>query len=73
MNPLTVMLLPFLVYGLAAHVLNQVRGTERRSPEVLLPAVWIRVLGVVIVLFGIVRNLPWHPFHLLAPGAMLGL
>jgi hypothetical protein len=72
MNPLTVVLLPFLAYGLAAHVFRQGRKTEGKSPRFLLPAIWIRFLGMVIVLFGIVRNFPWHPFHLLAPGGMLG-
>ena len=33
----------------------------------------IRALGVAIVLFGILRNLPVHPFNLLAPGVLLPL
>lgn len=28
---------------------------------------------VVIVLFGVARNLPFHPFNLLAPGASIRL
>jgi hypothetical protein len=35
------------------------------------PGAWISALCAVIVLFGIVRNLPFHPFDLLAPGGML--
>jgi hypothetical protein len=69
MNPLTVMFSPFLTYGLVSHALMELRG--RGLPQVFLPAIWIRALGVVIVLFGIVRNFPIHPFNLLAPGAML--
>jgi hypothetical protein len=69
MNPLMITLLPFLIYGLASHVMKEIRG--RALPEIFLPAVWIRALGIVIILFGIVRNLPLHPFNLLAPGAML--
>ncbi|HUD67674.1 MAG TPA: DUF2752 domain-containing protein [Candidatus Sulfotelmatobacter sp.] len=68
MNPLTVLLLPFLAYGLASHLLFEIRG--RGLPQPYLPAVWIRALGAAIVLFGIVRNLPFHPFTLLVPGAM---
>jgi hypothetical protein len=30
-------------------------------------------LGAAILLFGIVRNLPFHPFTVLVPGAMLHL
>jgi hypothetical protein len=89
MNPLTVVLLPFLVYGLAAHVLNELHETKSpgagsgatglpatgsrliKLPELFLPAMWIRALGAAIILFGIARNIPLHPFNLLAPGAML--
>jgi hypothetical protein len=35
------------------------------------PGACIRALCALIVLFGIVRNLPFHPFDLLAPGGML--
>lgn len=69
MNPLTILLLPFISYGLASHALAAVRG--RGLPRLFMPASCIQALGIVIVLFGIVRNLPFHPFNLLAPGAML--
>lgn len=69
MNPLTVMLLPFLSYGLISEVLVQLRG--RGLPAPTLSAMQIRALFVVIVVFGVVRNLSVRPFALLAPGAML--
>ncbi len=69
MNPLTVMLLPFLSYGLISDALVQLRG--RGLPAPTLSAMQIRALFVVIVAFGVVRNLPVRPFALLAPGAML--
>jgi hypothetical protein len=69
MNPMTVVLLPFLIYGLASHALFEFRG--RGLPRPCLPAAWIRALGLAIIFFGIARNLPFHPFDLLAPGAML--
>jgi hypothetical protein len=69
MNPLTIVLLPFLTYGLASHALYEIRG--RGLPQPFLRAAWIHVLCAAILLFGIVRNLPLHPFNLLAPGAML--
>jgi hypothetical protein len=71
MNPLMILLLPFVCYGLASHALGAIRG--RGLPQLFLPAIWIRALGAVIIVYGIVRNLPFHPFDLLAPGAMLGL
>lgn len=69
MNPLTVVLSPFLIYGLASHALQALRG--KGLPQPFLPATLIRGLCVVIVLFGIARNLPVSPLDLLAPGAML--
>jgi uncharacterized protein DUF2752 len=68
MNPLAVVLLPFLSYELASEALSVWRG--RGLPQMFLPAAWIWGLCAVIVLFGVVRNLPVHPFDLLAPGAM---
>jgi hypothetical protein len=64
-----VVLLPFLSYGLASFVLFEIRG--QGLPQPFLRAGWIRALCGAIILFGIVRNLPLHPFELLAPGAML--
>jgi hypothetical protein len=69
LNPLTVVLMPFLAYGTASYVLFQIRG--KYLPRLFLPAVWIRALCAVIILFGIARNIPFHPFELLAPGGML--
>ncbi len=69
MNPLTVMLLPFLSYGLISEALVRLRGSGLPTPT--LSAMQIRALFAVIVVFGVVRNLPVRPFALLAPGAML--
>jgi hypothetical protein len=69
MNPLTMIVLPFLTYGLASQILLQLRG--KGLPQVTLPANWIRAFGVAVVLYGVARNLPVHPFNLLAPGALL--
>lgn len=71
MNPLTVVLLPFVAYGLATEALVQIRG--RRLTGWILPGLWIQILCGIIVVFGVVRNLPVYPFNLLAPGAMLHL
>ena len=70
MNPLTILLLPFIVYGLVSETLV---GLGRRGlPQPRLSSYAIYSLGCVIVLFGVIRNLPMHPFNWLAPGAMLG-
>lgn len=71
MNPLTVVLLPFLIYGLASFALFEIRGEG--LPQPFLRGSWIRALCAAIILFGIARNLPLHPFDLLAPGMILHL
>jgi hypothetical protein len=69
MNPLAILFLPFISYGLVSHALTVIRG--QGLPEPFFSAGWIRALGVVIVLYGIARNLPFYPFELLAPGGMM--
>jgi hypothetical protein len=66
LNPLTILLLPFLTYGMASEIVFQIRG--QHLLQVRLPAAWIRALCTAIILFGIVRNIPLYPFTLLAPG-----
>lgn len=65
LNPLTILLLPFLAYGIASYALFEIRG--QHLPRLFLPAVWIRALCAVIILFGIARNIPSHPFDWLGP------
>lgn len=71
MNPLMIVTLPFITYGLVSEALRELRGNG--LPEVMLPASWIRAFCVVVVLYAVARNLPLYPFDLLAPGAMLHL
>lgn len=71
LNPLAMILLPFVFYGLASQALLEVRG--RGLPEPILSGFSIRALCGVIVLYGILRNIPLYPFDRLAPGAMFHL
>ncbi|HTT22370.1 MAG TPA: DUF2752 domain-containing protein [Candidatus Sulfotelmatobacter sp.] len=68
MNALTVTMLPLIAYGLASEIYTHFRGPLLTTR---VPASWIRALFAVIVLFGIARNLPFHPFDWLAPGALM--
>ena len=68
MNPLMILLLPFLSYGLTSEALSIWRG--KGLPQRFIPAGWIWGLFGIIVLFGIARNFPLYPFSLLAPGGM---
>ena len=65
LNALTVGLLPFLAYPFLSNVLLAVRGRGLR--RVHLPTVWGRLLVAAIIAFWIIRNIPVHPFTLLAP------
>jgi hypothetical protein len=65
LNPMAVLLLPFVSYGLVSEALREFRG--RGLPQPFLPAIWIRGLCAAVLLFGIARNLPVSPFNLLHP------
>lgn len=65
LNPLLVLVLPFVAYQLLALLFAHPRF--RPLSTSLLPAVWVRVVGVTLVAFGVLRNLPQYPFTLLAP------
>ena len=71
MNSLTMVLLPFLIYGLISEALSWTKG--RGLPKPTFSPRQIHGLFAVIILFGVLRNLPLRPFALLAPGAMLHL
>ena len=60
---LVVALLPMLLVMAVGKLLEQ-HGVLKLP---VMPAWTIWLLLTVIVLFGIARNLPWHPFCLLAP------
>jgi hypothetical protein len=55
-NPLLVLMLPALVYLLF-----------RQPPGMFRDARWAWVLGGVVILYWILRNIPVYPFTLLAP------
>ena len=64
-NPLVVILL----FPLGLYLLNQARfviwGKRWRTPEIPIKYLWVLVL--VVILFWILRNIPYYPFILLAP------
>jgi hypothetical protein len=68
-NPFAMLASPYLAYSGASWAAHLLRG--RHLPRIFLPAPMIWALCFAIILFGILRNLPMTPFHLLAPGAML--
>lgn len=59
LNPLLAVYAPLLGYALLSTLSLALRGRPLRRP--LVTATWIWVLLAVIVVFWIVRNLPWWP------------
>jgi hypothetical protein len=65
LNPLMLVLLPFVLYGLAVRFVRSVTG--RRLPDIELSQRGIWILLGVIIAYWILRNLPVYPFTLFAP------
>ncbi len=65
LNPLLVLLLPFLGYAFVSYALMGIRG--RGLPRVFVPPPLIWLLFWMVLAFWILRNVPLYPFYLLAP------
>ena len=65
LNPLMMLLLPFIGYFLASHAMLAVTGQPLRTFFVRPALIWA-LLGVVLV-YWLLRNIPAYPFTLLAP------
>lgn len=68
-NALAVVSLPFLLAGVAVPRLAARRGL----PPPRLPGLAIWGIAIVVVLYGVLRNLPAEPFARLAPHAIRGV
>jgi hypothetical protein len=65
LNPLMVLSLPFLGYLLLPYVALGMGA--RRIPTVSVPAYWGWMAFWIILAYWVLRNVPYHPFTLLAP------
>jgi hypothetical protein len=67
-NPLMVVSLPFIAYGLARQAVRLARGSPPppAAPS-RLSGWWIWGLLVVVLAFAVARNLPWKPVRWMAP------
>ena len=65
LNPLMVLSLPFLGYSFLSYIVNGISG--RALPNIFVPGILIWLLLGVILLFCVLRNIPFYPFSLLAP------
>ena len=64
-NPLMILMLPYLGYCSLSYVMFAVRG--RPLPSILTSPFWGWLTFGTILLYGVLRNLPYPPFSLLAP------
>jgi len=58
LNPLFVVALPGIAYFAARHLFQLLSG--RRSSPPFKTTVWVWAGGLVVVAFGVLRNLPWR-------------
>ena len=65
LNPLMVLLLPFVAYFLASHAMLAATGRPLRKFFVRPELIWV-LLGVVLV-YWLLRNVPAYPLTFLAP------
>ncbi len=65
-NPLMVLTLPLLIYGLGITVANWIFGTSYRFMLFYSKLFIFGYFGIAI-LYWVLRNLPFYPFNLLSP------
>ncbi|MGH2809176.1 MAG: DUF2752 domain-containing protein [Actinomycetota bacterium] len=65
LNVLAVLMVPLALYAYASSMLLVTRGTP--LPRLAVSGAWLWALGLAIVAFGILRNVPVYPFSLLVP------
>jgi len=72
-NPLAPVVLPFVAVGLGRSIFYWAWGRPRedRPHQARPPSPWGRVwpwaIGITLIVFGVLRNVPVEPFTLLAP------
>jgi hypothetical protein len=65
LNPLLMAMLPFLFYTYLRWAAERVAGV--RLPAIKAPPWSIRLVPVLVIVFGVARNIPIGPFTALAP------
>ncbi len=65
LNPLMVVSIPFLGYGFISLALYKIMG--RGLPQLIKHPLWIWSILALIIVYTILRNIPFYPFSVLAP------
>lgn len=67
-NPLFVIMSPFIAWAVVKDLFQVPRSKKKNK---ITNPVWIWTLFAVIITFWVLRNIPIHPFNLMAPGERL--
>ncbi|MCG2429838.1 DUF2752 domain-containing protein [Aequorivita xiaoshiensis] len=67
-NPLMVITIPIMVYGLGVTIVNWIFGTKHRF-RLFYSKLFIFSFFGMALLYWVLRNIPYYPFKLLAPMA----
>jgi hypothetical protein len=65
-NALFMLCLPLIIYSAVAGVLNIYRE-KQTGQQLFYSSLFVKISLAAIIVFWIVRNIPFHPFNLLAP------
>ena len=65
LNPLAILTVPLGIYFVISQA--YIAFTGRSLPRLFLPPFWIWALFILILLYGVARNLPFYPFTLIRP------
>lgn len=60
LNPLFMLTLPFIIYGLLGFTKSAITGKPQR--RVLIPSIYLWGWLALMIFFWIFRNTPWYPF-----------
>ena len=60
LNPLMVLTLPFIIYGLVGFTRSALTGRPQR--RLFIPPVYLWAWLALLIFFWIFRNTPWYPF-----------
>ena len=60
LNPLMMLTLPFILYGLAGFTKSAVTGKPQR--RIFIPSIYLWGWLAALIFFWVFRNTPWYPF-----------
>ncbi len=60
LNPLMMLTLPFILYGLVGFTKSAITGKPQR--RIIIPSKYLWAWLVLLIFFWVFRNTPWYPF-----------